>query len=177
MEFQLDEEDDDDKENRSSIIGHFLGLQSDDHHPPRTDSQTKLLWSKKEAHHEGQHKGVRWNSMNQEDNAWKMKGVNTFRPTPLFERAGYHSAPQTPLSHTPMVFPPEQSAPSKPYLVTGMDTKDKSLTPMTSETKNTVLNVYFYFMYVYVCLCEYMPHMCWYPQRPRRLWDSLGLEL
>ncbi|XP_052616975.1 bestrophin-1 isoform X4 [Peromyscus californicus insignis] len=110
MEFQSNE-DDEDEENPGGIIGRFLGLQSTDHHPPRTDSKTKLL-SKKDPYLEG-HKAK------QEDNAWKLKGLDTFRATPLFERPGYHSAPQTPLSHTPMVFPPEQSAASKPYLVTG----------------------------------------------------------
>ncbi|XP_051003021.1 LOW QUALITY PROTEIN: bestrophin-1 [Acomys russatus] len=116
MEFQPNEDDDDDKaNNHNDIIGRFLGLQSHDHHPPRTDSQTKLLWSPKEAHH----KNARKNPRDQEDNAWKLKGLDVFRATPLFERPGYHSAPQTPLSHTTMVFPPEQSAPSKLYLVTG----------------------------------------------------------
>lgn len=138
MEFQPNEEDDDDENNHGSVIGRFLGLQSNDHQPPRTDSKTKLLWSRKSSYAEGQHKNSRKNSSDQEDNAWRLKNLNTFRAAPLFERPGYHSAPQTPLSHTPMVFPPEQSAPSKPYLVTGMDTKDKSLTPMTSETKNTL---------------------------------------
>ncbi|OBS58756.1 hypothetical protein A6R68_10084 [Neotoma lepida] len=113
MEFQPNEEEDD--ENPGNIIGHFLGLQSIDHHPPRTDSKTKLLQSKD--YLEG-HPKARYNSRDKEDNAWKLKG-DTFRATPLFERPGYHSAPQTPLSHTPMVFPPEQSAASKPYLVTG----------------------------------------------------------
>ncbi|XP_052616976.1 bestrophin-1 isoform X5 [Peromyscus californicus insignis] len=128
MEFQSNE-DDEDEENPGGIIGRFLGLQSTDHHPPRTDSKTKLL-SKKDPYLEG-HKAK------QEDNAWKLKGLDTFRATPLFERPGYHSAPQTPLSHTPMVFPPEQSAASKPYLVTGIDTKNKNLTPISSPTKNT----------------------------------------
>lgn len=133
MEFQPNE--DDDKNNHGSVIGRFLGLQSNDHQPPKIDSKTKLLWSKKDSYLEGQHKNARKNSSDQEDNAWSL---DTFRAAPLFERPGYYSAPQTPLSHTPMVFPPEQSGPSKPYLVTGMDTKDKSLTPMTSETKNTL---------------------------------------
>ncbi|XP_036060810.1 bestrophin-1 isoform X1 [Onychomys torridus] len=116
MEFQSNE-DDEDEENPGGIIGRFLGLQSTDHHPPRTDSKTKLLWSKNDPYLEG-HK-AKHNSRDQEDNAWKLKGLDAFRATPLFERPGYHSAPQTPLSHTPMVFPPEQSAASKPYLVTG----------------------------------------------------------
>ncbi|CAO2584647.1 BEST1 [Lemmus lemmus] len=119
MEFQPNEEDDDNENNHGSVIGRFLGLQSNDHQPPRTDSKTKLLWSKKDSYVEGQHKNARKNSSDQEDNAWRLKSLDIFRAAPLFERPGYHSAPQTPLSHTPMVFPPEQSAPSKPYLVTG----------------------------------------------------------
>lgn len=126
MEFQPNEEDDDDENNHGSVIGRFLGLQSNDHQPPRTDSKTKLLWSRKNSYAEGQHKNSRKNSSDQEDNAWRLKSLDIFRAAPLFERPGYHSAPQTPLSHTPMVFPPEQSAPSKPYLVTGMDTKTKA---------------------------------------------------
>lgn len=137
MEFQPNEEDDDDENNHGSVIGRLLGLQSSDHQPPRRDSKTKLLWSKKDSYLESQHNS-RKNSSDQEDNVWRRKTLDSFRAAPLFERPGYHSAPQTPLSHTPMVFPPEQSAPSKPYLVTGTDTKDKSLTPMTSEAKNTL---------------------------------------
>ncbi|XP_038169924.1 bestrophin-1 [Arvicola amphibius] len=117
MEFQPNEEDDDEN-NHGSVISRFLGLQSNDHQPPRTDSKTKLLWSKKDSYLESQHNS-RKNSSDQEDNAWRFKNLDIFRAAPLFERPGYHSAPQTPLSHTPMVFPPEQSAPSKPYLVTG----------------------------------------------------------
>ncbi|KAL1787715.1 bestrophin-1 [Sigmodon hispidus] len=119
MEFQSNEEDVDEKENHGGIIERFLGLQSNDYHPPRTESKTKLLWSKKDRYLEGHHKKARKTPRDQEDNAWKLKGLDTFRATPLFERPGYHSAPQTPLNHTPMIFPPEQSAPSKPYLDTG----------------------------------------------------------
>ncbi|XP_051048112.1 bestrophin-1 [Phodopus roborovskii] len=112
MEFQPNEEDEDEN-SQGGIIGRFLGLQSNDHHPPRTDSKTKLLWSKKNPYIEGQHKKSRKNSRDQDDHVWKLKGLDTFRATPLFERPGYHSAPQTPLNHTSMAFPPE------PYLVTG----------------------------------------------------------
>ncbi|MEJ1273424.1 bestrophin 1 [Cricetulus griseus] len=119
MEFQPNEEDEDDKENiHGGIIGRFLGLQSNDHHPPRTDSKTRLLWSKKDHYLEGQNKNAKQTSKDQEDNAWKLKGLDTFRAAPQFERSGYHSAPQTSINH--MAFPPEQSAHSKPHLVTGM---------------------------------------------------------
>ncbi|XP_040603825.1 bestrophin-1 [Mesocricetus auratus] len=144
MEFQSNEEDDEDKENiHGGIIGRFLGLQSNDHHPPRTDSKTKLLWSKKDPHLEGHHKNARHNSRDHEDNVWKLKGLDTFRATPLFERPGYHSAPQTPLSHTPMVFPHEQSASSKHYLVTGdMDSPEhQEVSHMKKKTVEFNLNI------------------------------------
>nr|XP_021491758.1 bestrophin-1 [Meriones unguiculatus] len=152
MEIQS-EDDDDDQNKHGGIIGRFLGLQSSDHNPPRTSSKTKLLSFKKERYPQGQPKD-RENTRDQEDNDWKIKSLDTYRAVPLFERPDYHSAPQTPLSQTPMVSPPEWSAPSKPYLVTGIDTKDKSLIPITSETKNFVLKVYFMYVYVFVNVCH-----------------------
>lgn len=150
MEFQPNEEGD--QTNHSGVIRRFLRLQSNDNNPPRTNSKTKLLSFEKRSYGTGQPKKDRQTSSNQEDNAWKCKSLDTFMAAPLFEKQSYHSGPQTPLSYTPMVSPPELSVSFKPYLVTGIDTKDKSLIPMTSETKNTVLKVYFYFMYVYMSL-------------------------
>ncbi|XP_049993365.1 bestrophin-1 [Alexandromys fortis] len=142
MEFQPNEEDDDDENNHGSVIGRFLGLQSSDHQPPRRDSKTKLLWSKKDSYLESQHNS-RKNSSDQEDNVWRRKTLDSFRAAPLFERPGYHSAPQTPLSHTPMVFPPEQSAPSKPYLVTGDEAspEHQEVNHMKKKTVEFNLNI------------------------------------
>ncbi|XP_012518158.1 PREDICTED: bestrophin-1 isoform X3 [Propithecus coquereli] len=141
MEFQPNQEEDED-DAQPGIIGRFLGLQSHDHHPPRTNSKTKLLWPKKESFlHEGQSKnpkGAKQNLRGQEDiKAWKLKAVDAFKSAPLYQRPGYYSAPQTPLSPTPMVFPPEQSAPPGLHSVAGVDTKDKSLKPETSGAKNS----------------------------------------
>uniref|UniRef100_A0A8C5YNN4 Bestrophin n=1 Tax=Marmota marmota marmota TaxID=9994 RepID=A0A8C5YNN4_MARMA len=119
MEFQPNQEDEEDTHHgilghdHQGVISHLLGLQSHDHHPPRTNSKTKLLWSKRKPYlHESQPSKDKQNPGDQEDiKAWKLKVVDVFRDAPLYERPGYHSAPQTPLSRTPMVFP-ELSAPS-----------------------------------------------------------------
>jgi bestrophin-1 len=131
MEFQPNQEEE--EYTHTDIIGRFLGLQSHDHHPLRIDSKTKLLRSKKELYFEGQPMNTKQNPRGQEDSkVWKLKGVEAFKAAQLYERPGYHSAPQTPLSHTPMVFPPEQSAPSRLHDVPGTDTEDKSIKPTTS---------------------------------------------
>uniref|UniRef100_Q8WMR7 Bestrophin-1 n=1 Tax=Sus scrofa TaxID=9823 RepID=BEST1_PIG len=137
MEFQPEEEE----EAHTGILGHFLGLQSSDHQPPRTNSKTKLLWPKKEGHfHEGHPKnlrGARLDSSDQEDSkAWREGG---FKSAALCGRPGYHSAPQTPLGHTPMVFPPEESAPLGLRRVSGIDeaAKDQSLQPATPSIKKS----------------------------------------
>ncbi|XP_045411945.1 bestrophin-1 [Lemur catta] len=141
MEFQPNQEEDED-DAHAGIIGRFLGLQSYDHHPPRTNSKTKLLWPKKESFlYEGQPKnpkGAKQNLRGQEESkAWKLKAVDTFKSAPLYQRPGYYSAPQTPLSPTPMVFPPEQSALPGLHSVAGIDTKDINLKPETSGAKNS----------------------------------------
>ncbi|XP_052046240.1 bestrophin-1 [Apodemus sylvaticus] len=139
LEFWSNEEDDtDDKRENSfgSTIGCFLGLQSNDYHPPRTDSYTKLLSSKKGPSLEGQCKDAK--PKDQKANVWKIKGLDLFRAVPRLKRPSYHHDPQTPSRHPPTVFPPEQSAPSNPYSNTGIDTKHKSLTNISSPTKNTI---------------------------------------
>uniref|UniRef100_A0A8I3NB34 Bestrophin n=1 Tax=Canis lupus familiaris TaxID=9615 RepID=A0A8I3NB34_CANLF len=120
----------------AGIIGRFLGLQSHDHQPPRTNSKTKLLWPKKEGFlQDGQPKklgGARQTSRDKEDSkAWEIKEEGAFETAAFYGRSGYHSAPQTPLSHTPMVFPSGQSAPSSLRRVSGIDgaVKDQSLQP------------------------------------------------
>lgn len=136
MEFQPNQEDEED--NHQGVIGHLLGLQSHDRHPPRTNSKTKLLWSKRKPYlYEGQPGKAKQNPGDQEDpKAWKLKVVDAFKDAPLYERPGYHSAPQTPLSRTPMVFPPEQLAPSGLHGLTGTDTNDQSPSPVISGAKN-----------------------------------------
>ncbi|XP_070086102.1 bestrophin-1 isoform X2 [Equus przewalskii] len=143
MEFQPNEEEEEEGAH-PGILGRFLGLQSHDHHPPRTNSKTKLLWPKKEVLlHEGQLKnlgGARQNSRDQEDSkAWKIRGEDAFKSAALYGRSGYHSAPQTPLSHTPMIFPPGQSAPSSLCRVSGIDgsVKDQSLQLVMPGTKRS----------------------------------------
>nr|XP_012421238.1 PREDICTED: bestrophin-1 isoform X1 [Odobenus rosmarus divergens] len=140
----LHKEDMEEEGTHTGIIGRFLGLQSHDHHPPKANSKTKLLWSKKEGLlHEGQPMklgGARQHSRDQEDSkAWKIKEEDAFETAALYGRSGYHSAPQTPLSHTPMIFPPGQSAPSSLRRVLGIDSavKDQSLQPMTPGTKTS----------------------------------------
>lgn len=143
MEFQPNEEEEEEGAH-PGILGRFLGLQSHDHHPPRTNSKTKLLWPKKEVLlHEAQLKnlgGARQNSRDQEDSkAWKIRGEDAFKSAALYGRSGYHSAPQTPLSHTPMIFPPGQSAPSSLCRVSGIDgsVKDQSLQLVMPGTKRS----------------------------------------
>uniref|UniRef100_A0A8C5YMZ0 Bestrophin n=1 Tax=Marmota marmota marmota TaxID=9994 RepID=A0A8C5YMZ0_MARMA len=143
MEFQPNQEDEEDTHHgilghdHQGVISHLLGLQSHDHHPPRTNSKTKLLWSKRKPYlHESQPSKDKQNPGDQEDiKAWKLKVVDVFRDAPLYERPGYHSAPQTPLSRTPMVFP-ELSAPSGLHGITGTDTNEQSPKPVTSGAKN-----------------------------------------
>ncbi|XP_032345473.1 bestrophin-1 [Camelus ferus] len=142
MEFQPDPEKEEEDGAHKGIIGRFLGLQSHDRQPPRTNSKTKLLWPKKEALlHEGQSKnlgGAEHGSSDQEDGkAWKIKEEDAFKSVGLYGWSGYHSAPQTPLSHTPMVFPPGQSASLR--RVSGIDdtVKDQSLQPATPRTKKS----------------------------------------
>lgn len=144
MEFQPNQEDEEDPHHgiighdHQGVISHLLGLQSHDHHLPRTNSKTKLLWSKRKPYlHEGQPSKAKQNPGDQEDTkAWKLTVADAFRDAPLYERPGYHSAPQTPLSRTPIVFPPELSAPSGLHGITGTDTHDQSPKPVTSGAKN-----------------------------------------
>lgn len=144
MEFWSNPQEEEEEGTHTGIIGRFLGLQSHDYHPPRTNSKTKLLWPKKEGlFHEGQLKklgGTRQNSRDQESSkAWRIKEEDAFETAALYGRSGYHSAPQTPLSHTPMVFPPGQSAPSSLRRVSGTDgaVKDQSLQSLTPGTKTS----------------------------------------
>uniref|UniRef100_A0A667IC64 Bestrophin n=1 Tax=Lynx canadensis TaxID=61383 RepID=A0A667IC64_LYNCA len=143
MGFQANPEEEEDPQ--TGIIGRFLGLQSHDHHPPRTNSKTKLLRPKKEGLlQEGQPKklgSARQHSRNQEGGKpWKIEEEDdAFETAALYGRSGYHSAPQTPLSHTPMVFPPGKSAPSGLRRVSGTDSavKDQSLQPVTPDRDNS----------------------------------------
>ncbi|XP_053059033.1 bestrophin-1 isoform X4 [Acinonyx jubatus] len=143
MGFQANPEDEEDPQ--TGIIGRFLGLQSHDHHPPRTNSKTKLLRPKKEGLlQEGQPKklgSARQHPRNQEGGKpWKIEEEDdAFQTAALYGRSGYHSAPQTPLSHTPMVFPPGKSAPSGLRRVSGTDSavKDQSLQPVTPDRENS----------------------------------------
>ncbi|XP_011367259.1 bestrophin-1 [Pteropus vampyrus] len=127
MEFQPNQEEGEEEGAHPGIISCFLGLQSHDHHPHRIGSKTKLLLPKKEVLREGQPEnlaGARKSSRDQEDSkAWRMNGEDTLKPTALYGRSGYHSAPQTPLSPTPMVFPSRSLV------------KDQSLQPGTPGTK------------------------------------------
>lgn len=141
MEFQPNQQEEGEEEGtHTSIIGRFLGLQSPDHHLPRTSSKTKLLLPKKVLH-EGQSgnlTGARNSFRDQQDSkAWKMSGEDAFKCDALYGRSGYHSAPQTPLSPTPMLFPPIQSTSSGLRRVSGVDgtAKDQSLQPVTPGTK------------------------------------------
>ncbi|XP_062051999.1 bestrophin-1 isoform X2 [Lepus europaeus] len=123
----------------SGIIGRFLGQQSHDHLPPRTaPDTTKPPWPRKESCvYEGQSKNTKQNSRDREDSkSWKPLLVQAFKMAPLF--ATDPSAPQTPPSSTPTVFPPEQSDPSWPYGVPGMDAEHQSLKPMSSGTKSSL---------------------------------------
>ncbi|XP_029064369.1 bestrophin-1 isoform X1 [Monodon monoceros] len=140
MEFQPDPQEEESA--HTGIAGRFRGLQSHDRQPPRTNSKTKLLWPKKEVlSHEGQPKNLGGDGQDTSDKedvkAWK--GEDAFKSAVLYGRSGYHSAPQTPLSHTPMVFPPGQSAPSSLRKVSGMDdtVKDQSLQPATPRSKKS----------------------------------------
>lgn len=143
MGFQENPEEEEDPQ--TGIIGRFLGLQSHDHHPPRTNSKTKLLRPKKEGLlQEGQPKklgSARQHPRNQEGGKpWKIEEEDdVFETAALYGRSGYHSAPQTPLSHTPMVFPPGKSAPSGLRRVSGTDSavKDQSLQPVTPDRENS----------------------------------------
>ncbi|XP_019668088.1 bestrophin-1 isoform X2 [Felis catus] len=143
MGFQANPEEEEDPQ--TGIIGRFLGLQSHDHHPPRTNSKTKLLRPKKEGLlQEGQPKklgSARQHPRNQEGGKpWKIEEEDdAFETAALYGRSGYHSAPQTPLSHTPMVFPPGKSAPSGLRRVSGTDSavKDQSLQPVTPDRENS----------------------------------------
>ncbi|XP_060462903.2 bestrophin-1 isoform X1 [Panthera onca] len=143
MGFQANPEEEEDPQ--TGIIGRFLGLQSHDHHPPRTNSKTKLLRPKKEGLlQEGQPKklgSARQHPRNQEGGKpWKIEEEDdVFETAALYGRSGYHSAPQTPLSHTPMVFPPGKSAPSGLRRVSGTDSavKDQGLQPVTPDRENS----------------------------------------
>ncbi|XP_006899938.1 PREDICTED: bestrophin-1 [Elephantulus edwardii] len=134
----------------TGIIGRFLGLQSHEH-PNRTNSKTRLLAHRKECvpHKMGLAKhpfkepkgslmfpgGQQVPGDLDDSKAWKL------RSSPLYERPGYHSAPETPLSHTPIVFPPEMSAPSRLGSLTDLDSTvlGHSLNPLTFGTSGSEL--------------------------------------
>ncbi|XP_019511499.1 PREDICTED: bestrophin-1 [Hipposideros armiger] len=144
MEFQPNQEEEAEEEDpHTGIIGRFLGLQPHDHPPHRASSKAKLLLPKKEVHHEGQPESLAGTSKSardqQDSEARKMSGEDAFKSDALYGRSGYHSAPQTPLSSTPMVFPPGQSAPSSLHRISGIDgnVKDQSLQPVTPGTKTS----------------------------------------
>lgn len=145
MKFQPHQEEEEEEEGaHNGIIGRFLGLQSHDHQPPRISSKTKLLLPKKEVLlPEGQPenlRGARRRSRDQDDSkAWRLKGEEAFMSAALYGRSGYHSAPQTPLSPVPMVFPPAPPAPSGLRRVSGADSpvKDQSLQPVTPGTRKS----------------------------------------
>lgn len=145
MEFQPNQQEEGEEEGaHTGIIGRFLGLQSHDHHPPRTSCKTKLLLPKKvlllQEGQSGNLAGARKSFRDQQDRkAWKMSGEDAFKCDALYGRSGYHSAPQTPLSPTPMLFPPTQSAFSGLRRVSGVDgtAKDQSLQPVTPGTKTS----------------------------------------
>ncbi|XP_045711307.1 bestrophin-1 [Phyllostomus hastatus] len=145
MKFQPHQKEEEEEEGaHNGIIGRFLGLQSHDHQPPRTSSKTKLLLPKKEVLlPEGQPenlRGARKSPRDQDDSkAWRLKGEEAFMSAALYGRSGYHSAPQTPLSSVPMVFPPAQPAPSGLCRVSGADStvKDQSLQPVTPGARKS----------------------------------------
>ncbi|XP_007943202.1 bestrophin-1 [Orycteropus afer afer] len=125
MEFQPNHKSEEEGSGPTSLIGRFLGLQTHEH-PTRTNSKTRLLAYRKESfpHKTGyakhQFKDRRGGLMFPEGRQYhgdrddsKPLKLDTFRSSPPYERSGYHSAPETPLSHTPMVFPPRASAPSR----------------------------------------------------------------
>ncbi|XP_016055835.1 PREDICTED: LOW QUALITY PROTEIN: bestrophin-1 [Miniopterus natalensis] len=141
MEFQPNPEEEEEGAH-NGIISRFLRLQSHDHPHPRTSSKTKLLLPKKSVLHEAPENlaGARKSFRDQEDSrAWKMKGEDASKPAALYGRPGYHSAPQMPLSSTPMVFPSGLWAPSSLHRVSGVDStaKDPSLQPATPGTKTS----------------------------------------
>ncbi|KAM6158158.1 bestrophin-1 [Rhynchocyon petersi] len=133
----------------TGIIGRFLGLQSHEH-PTRTSSKTRLLANRKESlpHKMGptkhkDHKGSlmlpegRQVHRDLEDSkAWKLRSSPLNSP-----RSGYHSAPGTPLSHTPIIFPPEESAPSRLSSLTDLDATvlGQSLKPLTLGTSSELI--------------------------------------
>lgn len=116
MEFQPGPGEAGEEGAHAGILGRLLGLQPP-HAPTRTSSKTKLLLPRKEGLlPEGQPeplRGARKRSGDPEDSeACKLSGEDAFKPPALYGRSGYHSAPPTPLSPTPMVFPPGPWAPS-----------------------------------------------------------------
>nr|KAF6275452.1 hypothetical protein mMyoMyo1_010310 [Myotis myotis] len=71
-----------------------------------------------------------------------MRGEQAFKSAALYGRSGYHSGPQTPLSSTPMVFPPGPSAPPSLHRVPGgridSTVKDQSPQPVTRGARRSL---------------------------------------
>uniref|UniRef100_G3SV08 Bestrophin n=1 Tax=Loxodonta africana TaxID=9785 RepID=G3SV08_LOXAF len=107
MEFQPNHKSEEEEESGgpTGIISRFLRLQSHEH-PTRTNSKTQLLSRRGSLMFP---EGRQYHGDQEDSKAWKLK-MDAFRSSPLYERSGYHSAPETPLNHTPMVFPPGSSA-------------------------------------------------------------------
>ncbi|KAM5247266.1 bestrophin-1 [Ctenodactylus gundi] len=107
MEFQPIEEE---EEDHQDVICRHLGPRPSSHHPPRV--RTRLLWARKEAPlYEGQPC-----SAPQSPRGWEgrsRQAADAFEVASLFERPGYYSAPQTPLSRTPAAFPQDLFAPAR----------------------------------------------------------------
>nr|XP_023415538.1 bestrophin-1 [Loxodonta africana] len=155
MEFQPNHKSEEEEESGgpTGIISRFLRLQSHEH-PTRTNSKTQLLSRRKESfsHKMGYAKrrykdnrgslmfpeGRQYHGDQEDSKAWKLK-MDAFRSSPLYERSGYHSAPETPLNHTPMVFPPGSSAPSRLGSLTDIDAaaKGQSLNPLIHGAKDS----------------------------------------
>ncbi|XP_005408190.1 PREDICTED: bestrophin-1 isoform X2 [Chinchilla lanigera] len=120
MEFQPIQEE---SETHQEVIDRFLGQQICEYSSRRLPHTKKkpfrpYSWVRGTPQHQGA----------QEDG--KLRSTDAFKVAPLYETPGYHSAPQTPLSRSPTVFP-ELFEPHTPH-TSSTDAKDQSLKPAGS---------------------------------------------
>ncbi|XP_012368272.2 bestrophin-1 isoform X2 [Octodon degus] len=128
MEFQPIKEE---NEANQEVIGRFLGQQLSECPsrkllPPKKKPFRHYIWTRATQQYPGA----------QEDG--KLRPTDAFKVAPLYERTGYHSAPQTPLSSFPMVFP-ELFESQTHQDTSDTDTKDHSPKQAGSRTNYELL--------------------------------------
>ncbi|KAM9015424.1 bestrophin-1 isoform 1-T1 [Ara ararauna] len=72
----------------------------------------------------------------------KLREFDAFMSTPFYERPGFYSAPQTPISSIPMIFPSRRQGRKKPPALSSIAACSTSLRDVVSTSPSRVSDVY-----------------------------------